>query len=397
MYSNNPFLEDPSDSSARFPDISLQTTTSQYSSWIGPQPTGFVTQTYPQYQQTQYTVQTAQPTGYNNNIQIQPTGAYGQHHISGSSYGYLSGQTTTQQTPAYRPAQQQLLSNPGYVAQFDPYASIGQGWEGTTPANRSPQLVSPTTAVGSFGVPTSQQTPTTSRSASGLLHPREFVRTHKAEIERWDNHAWKQLLTGFESLKDAWSARKLELETKVGQLQQQMQYADYYQAQQIQQEGSRLQGVCICLVLVVSSFAYTELCSCGRRLKRTLVRGQLGVLAECLNVDYRLGRCVYIPNAGSLFWVSTFSRSGKQAAGSRGYERCAQGNFRLASAVLLTWCQYRAFQGFLWVVNVYIRHYLLLLTRIGCMYVCMYKYNVSIMMCIYSVQVSLDANGSCVS
>lgn len=250
MYSNNPFLEDPSDSSARFPDISpsLQTTSQYSSSWIGPQPTGFVTQAYPQqYQQTQYTVQTAQPTGYNTNIQIQPTGAYGQqHHISGSSYGYLSGQTATQQTPAYRPAQQQLLSNPGYVAQFDPYASIGQGWEGTTPANRSPQLVSsPTaTAVGSFGVPTSQQTPTTSRSASGLPHPREFVRTHKAEVERWDNNAWKQLLTGFESLKDAWRARKLELEEKVGQLQQQMQYADYYQAQQIQQEGSRLQGVC---------------------------------------------------------------------------------------------------------------------------------------------------------
>ncbi|KAF8739398.1 hypothetical protein AX14_009770 [Amanita brunnescens Koide BX004] len=245
MYSNNPFLDDPSNSSARFPDISasVQETTSQYASWIGPQPTGYVTQAYPQYQQTQYTVQTTQPTGYNP-LQAQPTGVYGQQHISGSSYGYLAGQTTSQQTPAYRPAQQQILSNPGYAAQFDPYAPIGQGWEGATPANRSPpQLLSQTTSVGSFGVPTSQQTPTTSRSASGLLHPREFVRTYKSEIERWDNHTWKQLLNGFESLKDAWSARKQELATKAGQLQQQIQYADYYQAQQIQQEGSRLQGL----------------------------------------------------------------------------------------------------------------------------------------------------------
>ena len=114
----------------------------------------------------------------------------------------------------------------------------------------------------------------------------------------------------------------------------------------------------------------------------------LGVLNDYLNNDSRLGRCVYIPNAGSLFWISTFSRSGKQAAGSRGYERFAQDNFRLASAVLLT----VNIQGFLWVI-----------VNVTCgtiyyqqgSYVCMYKYNVSIMMCIYSVQVSLDANASC--
>jgi len=244
MYSNNPFIDDPSNSHLRFPDISatisppVQTATTQYTSWVNPQPTGLVTQTYPQYQQTQYTVQNA--TGYN---QPQPTGAFGQQRISGSSYGYLTGQTTTNQTPAYRPAQQQILSNPGYVAQFDPYASIGQGWDGATLANQSPQLLSPSTSVGSFGVPPSQQTPTTSRSATGLLHPREFVRTYKAEVERWDDYTWKQLLSGFESLKDAWNSRKLELAAKAGQLKNQIQYADYYQAQQIQQEGNRLQGL----------------------------------------------------------------------------------------------------------------------------------------------------------
>ena len=285
MYSNNPFIDDPSNSHLRFPDISatispsVQTTTAQYTSWVNPQPTGLVPQTYPQYQQTQYTVQTTQPTGYN---QVQPTGAFGQHHISGSSYGYLTGQTTANQTPAYRPAQQQILSNPGYVAQFDPYASIGQGWDGATPANRSPQLLSPSTSVGSFGVPPTQQTPTTSRSATGLLHPREFVRTYKNEVERWDDYTWKQLLSGFESLKDAWSSRKLELAAKIGQMQSQMGFADYYQAQQIQQEGSRLQGVCMSF-LVVISFAYYPSCSCGKKLKLTLVSGACGVSKRLLD------------------------------------------------------------------------------------------------------------------
>jgi len=62
-------------------------------------------------------------------------------------------------------------------------------------------------------------------------------------VERWDDYTWKQLLSGFESLKEAWSKRKSELAAKAGQLRNQIQYADYYQVQQIQQEGSRLQGL----------------------------------------------------------------------------------------------------------------------------------------------------------
>jgi hypothetical protein len=70
------------------------------------------------------------------------------------------------------------------------------------------------------------------------------VKAHKAEIESWDGYAWKQLLNTFESLRDAWEVRKKELVAKTAQVQQQMQYANYYQAQQqIQQEIVRVQGL----------------------------------------------------------------------------------------------------------------------------------------------------------
>ncbi|KAK2460354.1 hypothetical protein APHAL10511_007743 [Amanita phalloides] len=204
MYSNNPFIDDPT------------TTTTHYTSWVNPQ-----------YHQTQYSLQT-QPTGY---AQLQPP----------ASYAYVASQTT-QQAPVYNPAQQQILSNPGYVAQFDPYAPTGQRWGGLS-NQRSQLLTGGPTSVGSIGLPSSQQTPTTSRSATGLLHPREFVRVHKIQIESWDGHTWRQLLTTLESLKDAWDARKKALSSKAGQLLQQLQYANQYQAQHIQQEGSRLQAL----------------------------------------------------------------------------------------------------------------------------------------------------------
>lgn len=180
---------------------------------------------------------------------FQPSSNFGQQlaaHISGSSYGYLQGQQ--QQNPtAYNPVQQQLQNNPGYIAQFDPYSSIGQGWGdgslGSTP--------------GGFGITQSfstgsnnSTTPSTSGtngssygvSSSGDPHPRDYIRTHKIEIEAWDQYAWKQLLSAFESLMRAWETRKGELSRRVGELSQQMAYGGYY-VTQIQQEGGRVQGV----------------------------------------------------------------------------------------------------------------------------------------------------------
>jgi len=47
-------------------------------------------------------------------------------------------------------------------------------------------------------------------------------------------------LNAFDALKDAWEARRKEIEGNIAQLQQQMQYGGYY-AGQIQQEIARLQ------------------------------------------------------------------------------------------------------------------------------------------------------------
>ena len=84
---------------------------------------------------------------------------------------------------------------------------------------------------------------TTSTSPTGNSHPREYLRTHKAEIESWDGYAWQQLLNSFDNLKAAWEGRAKELEGKIGQLQMQLQYGGAYYPAQIQQEQARLQGL----------------------------------------------------------------------------------------------------------------------------------------------------------
>ncbi|KAJ6619731.1 hypothetical protein B0H10DRAFT_1946558 [Mycena sp. CBHHK59/15] len=157
---------------------------------------------------------------------------------NGSSYGYLQGQNTVVPQTGYNPVQQQLQNNPGYIPQFDPYASIGQGWDGQ--AAPQPQ-VQPSNPMQSPASPGALAT-STSTSPTGQSHPREYIRTHKAEVESWDTYAWKQLLNGFDVLKEAWEARKTEIDGHVAQLQQQVQYGGYYAAQ-VQQEAARLQGM----------------------------------------------------------------------------------------------------------------------------------------------------------
>ena len=277
---NNPFIaiDSVAPPSQRFPDISSPPDQQQYSSWgngsvIG----GSGDNGYPQqqqgmhlqqqYPQQQQQVQAAmgygqpqQQTGYQSyqspaatgpsQLPFQPSSNFGQQlaaHVSGSSYGYLQGQQPPQNSTAYNPAQQQLQNNPGYIAQFDPYSSIGQGWgdgfSGSTPggigitqsfSTGSNNSTTPSTSsanVSSYGV-----------STSGDPHPRDYIRTHRSEIEAWDQYAWKQLLSAFESLMRAWETRKGELSRRVGELSQQMAYGGYY-VTQIQQEAGRLQGV----------------------------------------------------------------------------------------------------------------------------------------------------------
>jgi len=193
--------------------------------------------------------------------QFQPSSGFGQQlvaQVNATGYGQLPGQTQPQ-SPGYPaqyqnsyqtgyPQQQQAQSqyNTGYpaqqqqyntglqsgygqqqmqpqppayqdVAQFDPYGPIAQGW-GENP-NQSQNKSQPS-----------------SSTYNGNPHPREFIRTHKAELEIWDPYAWKQVLNAFDELKDAWAARKKDVEGRIAQVQRDYGYTG-------QQEVARLYGV----------------------------------------------------------------------------------------------------------------------------------------------------------
>ncbi|KAJ7170669.1 hypothetical protein C8R43DRAFT_59278 [Mycena crocata] len=250
---NNPFVADPQ---SRFPDLNGGSPApdpfaGQFTQWMQPgaqSPLGGPMQQAPfQQQQFQQQASPQYNPGYlpqqgfaapQSPSQFQPTSSFGQQlagQVNGSSYGYLQGQNTAAASPVYNPVQQQLQNNPGYIPQFDPYASIGQGWDGQVAApqqqGQPSNMAQAPTSAGAF-----------SASPTGQLHPREYIRTHKAEIESWDTYAWKQLLGAIDALKDAWQVRKKEVEGNIAQLQQQMQYGGYY-AGQIQQEVARLQGM----------------------------------------------------------------------------------------------------------------------------------------------------------
>jgi hypothetical protein len=282
---NNPFLTQTShEVASRFPEISSSTPNdngaSYFASWgSGSTMTGG---SFPQQQQSSSFQQLPAQnpygspqlgSGMNNTGYISPLaqslsspppfqmqGTFGQQqftpNVSGSSYSYLSG---SQQQPnsSYNPAQQQLQSNPGYFAQFDPYGAIGQGWEGAgggtnSGNNNNLSSIGPSISTGSTLSTASSTSSSFSNSSFGVgpngdSHPRDYIRTHKSQIEAWDAYTWKQFLNSFESLKSAWDERKTELmmraKSVIAQGQTGMAYGGYF-AQQIQQEAARLQQVC---------------------------------------------------------------------------------------------------------------------------------------------------------
>src|ERR1700722_2712372 len=245
-FTNNPFVDDPSNPRTRFPDLSTPPSAAlpsgQYVSWMQTPAAGPGYQPQPQHSMLyQYNQQPygAVPNmggqhGYFNPSQLptqsqfQPSSSFGQqltHQINGSGYGYLHGQNAAPAGPGdnFRTPQQQVIS------QFDPYGAIGQGWDGR---NQS-QSLQP-----------NPSNPSSTTSSTSNPHPRDYIRTHKAELEIWDTYSWKQLFSTFESLKGAWETRKNELEGRVAQLQAQLQYGGGgYYAGQIQQEQARLQEV----------------------------------------------------------------------------------------------------------------------------------------------------------
>lgn len=273
---NNPFLNDPSSTHTRFPDISSISDSPpnvQYTSqWPSLDDNGiakFTKSTNDPPEKCAYNTvparvfanggigvgappQSGQPfqpsSGFGQQLvaQVNATG-YGQTPVQPQSQAYPTQYQNSYQTgyPAQQqpqmqyntgyPAQQQQQYNgiqPGYsqqqmqppsyqeVAQFDPFGPIAQGWGETQPPNQS--QISPSSTLPA--------------TYNGHVHPREFIRSHKAELETWDSYAWKQVLNSFDALKDAWAARKTEVEGRISQVQRDYGYTG-------QQEVARLQGV----------------------------------------------------------------------------------------------------------------------------------------------------------
>lgn len=344
---NNPFIDHTGSTAQRYPDISQPpNVVTNQASW-GPGSVQYPgQQQQQQYQQPQQQQWQANLTSNPNGMftaqmqQPQPTGyqmqsSFGQGIVSGSSYNYLNQSNAhpqQQQQNGYNPVQQQLQS-PGYLAQFDPYSALGQGWgETTTTTTTITTGLSPTLTNHSTGqyssshinTPISSQMTSTSLSAAGDPHPREYIRTHKGLIESWDSFTWKTFLGLFDKLKSAWEGRKHELNARVGvlntqvtTLQMQTQaagtlgYAGYMQVQPYQQELARVQEVCLIFSTLFWLFL-TRWCF-GEQLAKEAA-GNFGELFWTLMilcadlllcVIYRLCRCINFPNARSLSELST--------------------------------------------------------------------------------------------
>ena len=252
--SNNPFLEHSSNPLTRYPDISNSASpaNSGFTSWIGqpngvPQQQGYDTYS-PQPTQQQYTPgwggsPTYQTQGYvsppqqtGNGMRFQPSSSFGQQlssameiggFIPGGAAGYQQ-QPQQQFTPGYgtsngynttggmpgqiqippTPYQQTGITGPGYLSEFDPYATIGHGsWDG--------QQQPPQQSYGNHNRGLSNGGALNSQPD---LHPREFIRKYKTELEAWDTYSWRQLMNSLESLKKAWEKRMYELDARAKQL-----------------------------------------------------------------------------------------------------------------------------------------------------------------------------------
>lgn len=177
----------------------------------------------------------ANPTGYGQlpgQMQPQSTGYPTTQYQNTFQTGY-TGQPPQMQQLQYGPGMQSgyglsQMQPTGYqdVAQFDPYGPIAQGWaDGQAQTQLQMSPASPTfSSLPSSG------------TYNGNVHPREYIRKHKAELEIWDPYAWKQALNTFDTLKDAWATRKKDVDGRIAQVQRDYGYTG-------QQEVGRLQGV----------------------------------------------------------------------------------------------------------------------------------------------------------
>ncbi|VDB88424.1 unnamed protein product [Peniophora sp. CBMAI 1063] len=254
--SNNPFVDESSSAAARFPSINgygspspPQAAGSQYTGWaqpgysaqspppqqqFGTQPTGYQQQYqaqqqfgqptgygltspvgasqgqqsgfFPQQQQQPQQQFAPQPTGYGGSgfgqpqIQSQPSySGYGQQQ-----QGYGFQQQPTGYGGGYQQQQPQPYGGNGNLAAFDPYANSSQ-FQQQQPQQQSGQFPSASTPAGGAAPP-------------GQEHPRQYVQAHKAELEQWDQIAWKQATNAFDALAAAWEARKRLVDMRIQQL-----------------------------------------------------------------------------------------------------------------------------------------------------------------------------------
>ena len=101
--------------------------------------------------------------------------------------------------PTGYPFQSQQPNSYNAVADLDPYSSLGSA----SFSNTSSQL--------SQSQPQPQSQPQHSTSGSYGEHPRAFVQKFKADLERWDTAAWKQVMLRIADLRSAWEVRKRDL------------------------------------------------------------------------------------------------------------------------------------------------------------------------------------------
>lgn len=237
---NNPFLE--TSAANRFPAIdSSSSPTPSASSFLpgfqgqsyghSPGPSSFPSQQYggqslsyntnlyPQQQWAGGVQSTYTPGGYPQASQPQFTGF-------SSGYGQPQSPPVIQQQytqytgyPHFQQQQQSQFNPPQYqrslVNEFDPYSNVNalantgsgsftaqQTVSSPYPTNQSHQQPQQSYASGRTG-------------PSGQPHPRDFIQSHKPELESWNLATWKQILDIFDELKRAWERRRTDLQRQL--------------------------------------------------------------------------------------------------------------------------------------------------------------------------------------
>ncbi|EIM90944.1 uncharacterized protein STEHIDRAFT_144434 [Stereum hirsutum FP-91666 SS1] len=114
--------------------------------------------------------------------------------------GYGYGQQPYGQLPQQQ--QNQPYGGNSYLSQFDPYSPSNSNPSSQPGYSSTP---GPNSSYYGGGAPSSANGP----------HPRQYVNTHKSELETWDTVSWKQALSTFESLKNAWEERKRAVEGRI--------------------------------------------------------------------------------------------------------------------------------------------------------------------------------------